>query len=591
MPVTTKIQWCDSTVNPIMGCGGCELFPSPGEVLAAIADAVNAADPGVKATSGSIKGIFAKLVDDVFQHSENPHPSHKKAVNTTNIWHLRDRFKEVVGRKHGADAAKAADDAIRKAITCYAATLHLNKGAKILDREGNLPGRDKPRSVHPGHAPIFEQVTRFAGRSAGAAALPDLLGQANPMTPWKQRLPRMIFVSDMGDALSTKADFPFLKEDLMPAILSEAGQRHLWLWLTKRPGRMAEFADEIGGFPPNLCAMTTLTGPDPNSLQRLEDLKKVKAAVRGLSIEPLWDRIPPSKLKLKGIDWVIVGGESGSGLDLTRPFDLAWAEELRDHCRNHGVAFFLKQLGRNPCRDGKVLRLKDKHGGDWHEWDEPLRTREFPAAFHAYRKDEMVPSDELRPDSKPKNKSEEPEDLSVTPEDRAEFKRQHKIVETGVKAFWKVGLALAAIKEKNLWRAGGHKSWDAYCRSVAGMSRGHAHRLMGAAGFMEMLKTSPRGDVLPVTEAQVRPLLRLPDPEQQVEVWCTAVERSDGGQPSQPLVTQLVLETKNPDGPVEKPISRAQQRFDLVAKLKAVIAKRKSWDDVEKLLAELETLV
>ena len=65
----------------------------------------------------------------------------------------------------------------------------------------------------------------------------------------------------------------------------------------------------------------------------------------------------------------------------------------------------------------------------------------------------------------------------------------------------------------------------------------------------------------------------------------------DGDQPSQPLLTQLVLETKSPDGPVEKPASRAQQRLDLVVKLKAVIAKRSSWEDVEKLLVELETLV
>jgi hypothetical protein len=57
------------------------------------------------------------------------------------------------------------------------------------------------------------------------------------------------------------------------------------------------------------------------------------------------------------------------------------------------------------------------------------------------------------------------------------------------------------------------------------------------------------------------------------------------------VVTELVLERLNPNGPVEKPASRAQQRLDLVVKLKAVIAKRSSWEDVEKLLVELETLV
>lgn len=107
-----------------------------------------------------------------------------------------------------------------------------------------------------------------------AAKLKDLLGCQNPRSPWKERLPRLIFVSDMGDALSAKADFPFLKSDLMPAIHSEDGMRHLWLWLTKRPGTMAKFAEEIDGFPPNVCAMTTLTVPDEETLARLADLEK-----------------------------------------------------------------------------------------------------------------------------------------------------------------------------------------------------------------------------------------------------------------------------------------------------------------------------
>jgi hypothetical protein len=108
-------------------------------------------------------------------------------------------------------------EAIRQSITCYAATLHMNKGQKLLK-----PAYDG----HKGHAPIFEAVTRFEGRSAKTAKLPDLLGQTNAKTPWKGRLPRLIFVSDMGDALSTRGDFPFLKSDLMPAVTSEKGQQH-----------------------------------------------------------------------------------------------------------------------------------------------------------------------------------------------------------------------------------------------------------------------------------------------------------------------------------------------------------------------------
>jgi protein gp37 len=186
----------------------------------------------------------------------------------------------------------------------------------------------------------------------------------------------MIFVSDMGDALSAKSDFSFLRSDLMPAIESETGWRYLWLWLTKRPGRMAESADFVGGFPANVCAMTTVTGPD--KLDRIDELRRVKAATRGLSIEPGRERIPANKLDLTGIDWMIVGGESGSGED-TRPFALEWADELRDLCKERGVAFFLKQLGRIPSWNGQPCKLRDKHGGDWKEWPQDLRCREFPA--------------------------------------------------------------------------------------------------------------------------------------------------------------------------------------------------------------------
>jgi protein gp37 len=370
-----------------MGCGGCELFPPPGKILSEIDQAV--ADYGACIDS---RAIYKDLISAAYAKILKPLRGHKNAVNTTNIWHLRHQFLSAVEIACGFQAKEAAERAIRNSVTCYAATLHLNKAMNLLKPQyaGNV-----------GYAPIFEAVTPYKGRAQKAANLKDLLGCHNPQTPWKGRLPRMIFVSDMGDALSSRGDFAFLKSELLPAIISSAGKRHLWLWLTKRPEHMAAFADEIGGLPENVCAMTTLTGPDPESLRRLAALKLVEAHMRGLSIEPLWDRIPSSMLDLAGIDWMIAGGESGSGLQFTRPFAIEWAEELRDHCRSNGVAFFLKQLGRNPSRNGMVFRLQNPHGGDWNEWpDMALKVREFPAAFHAYREQEMWASSDLRPTSK-----------------------------------------------------------------------------------------------------------------------------------------------------------------------------------------------
>ena len=423
--------------------------------------------------------------------------------------------------------------------------------------------------------------------------MPDLLGRHNPETPWKEGLARLIFVSDMGDALSTKGDFPFLKSDLMPAIRSDAGKRHLWLWLTKRPGRMAEFAEEIDGFPENVCAMTTLTGPDADSLQRLADLKKVKASMHGLSIEPLWDRIPPSKLNLKGIDWVILGGESGSG-DLTRPFALEWIEELRDHCQKRGVAFFLKQLGRNPSRNGDVFRLKDKHGGDWEEWDESLRIREFPKAFHDFRREEMVLSSTLRPIKSPK-KSKESEWPGLTAAEKADFKRLDKIVRKGVTAFMESGNALMEIQIGSLSKAGGYDTWENYCREVAGLSKSYAHRLIQAVSMAKDLTAElPIGNdvelVAPRSESQVRPLRRLEDPVKRSQAWEMAVKNA-GGQPTAENVINAVFEILSPENPKEKEPTKSEQRTQIFGRLKTLILKRGSWDQVEKLFMELEKLL
>jgi len=91
---------------------------------------------------------------------------------------------------------------------------------------------------------------------------------------------------------------------------------------------------------------------------RVADLQKVPAAVRFLSVEPLLGPIP--KLPLKGIRWVIVGGESGGD---RRPMDVEWPREIREQCIAAGVPFFFKQWGgRTPKAGGRVL--------DGRTWDE-----------------------------------------------------------------------------------------------------------------------------------------------------------------------------------------------------------------------------
>jgi protein gp37 len=241
---------------------------------------------------------------------------------------------------------------------------------------GNLHSR---YSSSKGFADNFDRPEFFSGRMTEASSWGDLRGKVRPDKPWLADLPRLVFVSDMGDALSSGVSFDYLKEEIVDMVASEKGRRHMWLWLTKRPSRMALFSDWLDErcipWPDNLVAMTTITSS--LALSRVEQLRRVRCRIRGLSVEPLWESV---ELPLEGINWVICGGESGTA---AKPFDLAWARELREQCREAEVAFFIKQLGSNPVEDGEPLRLKDGHGGDWNEWPEDLKVRQFPEAFRS----------------------------------------------------------------------------------------------------------------------------------------------------------------------------------------------------------------
>lgn len=112
---------------------------------------------------------------------------------------------------------------------------------------------------------------------------------------------------------------------------------------------------------------------------RISLLRRLPARVRFLSVEPLLEDI--GELDLEGIHWVIVGGESGPG---ARPFNVQWARSIVRQCRAAGVRVFVKQLGANPVSgcarnpDDILVTLSDSKGGDWAEWPEDLRVREFP---------------------------------------------------------------------------------------------------------------------------------------------------------------------------------------------------------------------
>ena len=113
--------------------------------------------------------------------------------------------------------------------------------------------------------------------------------------------------------------------------------QHAFQVLTKRSARMAELARTLV-VPENVWMGVSIENEDYTS--RIDDLMRVPAKVRFLSIEPLLG--PIRRLSLHGIHWVIVGGESGPR---ARPMDPAWVRSIRDQCAKAGVPFFFKQWG------------------------------------------------------------------------------------------------------------------------------------------------------------------------------------------------------------------------------------------------------
>lgn len=188
---------------------------------------------------------------------------------------------------------------------------------------------------------------------------PKRLGQ-----PAKWRKPRMVFVNSMSDMFhkDIPADYLASVFDAM-----EHADRHTYQVLTKRSPRMRAFVRQrygSTGAPPHIWLGVSIE--DRQALARLRHLQETPAAVRFISFEPLLG--PITSPDLAGIQWAIVGGESGPG---ARPVEASWIRALRDACLEQGVPFFFKQWGgRTPKSGGALLdgkawrqfpRLENRH--------------------------------------------------------------------------------------------------------------------------------------------------------------------------------------------------------------------------------------
>ena len=183
-----------------------------------------------------------------------------------------------------------------------------------------------------------ERLTeRFGIRSFTEVTLhPDRLE-----LPLRWRTPRRIFVNSMSDLYHEKVPEAFIARvfDVMTR-----ADWHSFQVLTKRAERLVMLAPGLP-WPANVWQGVSIE--NAGYVQRIDYLRRVPAAVRFLSIEPLLGPIP--KLDLRDVDWVIVGGESGPQ---HRSADPAWVRDIRDRCLISGVPFFFKQWGGRTAKSG-----------------------------------------------------------------------------------------------------------------------------------------------------------------------------------------------------------------------------------------------
>jgi protein gp37 len=179
--------------------------------------------------------------------------------------------------------------------------------------------------------------------------------------------PRRIFVNSMSDLFHEDVPEGFIRRVF--EVMGEADW-HIFQVLTKRAQRLAELAPRLP-WPSNVWQGVSVE--NQRYAARIGELVKVPAAVRFLSVEPLLG--PITGLPLDGIDWVIVGGESGPG---HRPMQPEWVRGIRDQCATAGIAFFFKQWGgRTPKSGGRLL--------DDQEWNEMPTVRHASGARESER--------------------------------------------------------------------------------------------------------------------------------------------------------------------------------------------------------------
>jgi len=228
---------------------------------------------------------------------------------------------------------------------CYAETMSMRL-ANMARTSPSTAGRKKH------YLKVINDHNRWNHR---IALVPEALGD-----PLKWKTPTFVFVNSMSDLFHKEVPLACIQQVF--EVMQQANL-HQFQILTKRSERLLELDQQLQ-WARNIWMGVSVENTDYRC--RIDDLRKTHAKIKFLSLEPLLGPLP--RLNLRGIDWVIVGGESGPG---ARPMAKEWATDLRDQCVSKGVPFFFKQWGGvNKKAAGRLL--------DGRVWDE------MPTEFHAH---------------------------------------------------------------------------------------------------------------------------------------------------------------------------------------------------------------
>ena len=186
--------------------------------------------------------------------------------------------------------------------------------------------------------------------------------------PIRWRKPRMIFVNSMSDLYHEKVPTEFIHEVF--CVMNQASH-HTYQILTKRDERLAELSGDLEWQP---WIWQGVSIEDQETTARIAYLRETHASIKFLSIEPLIGRI--HDIDLDGIDWVIVGGESG---DKARHMSETWVRYLISICDEQEVPIFVKQMGTIWGRTYNA----DYKGQDITRWPQDLRIREYPKSIRS----------------------------------------------------------------------------------------------------------------------------------------------------------------------------------------------------------------